>query len=161
MKISIICLMLLLTGCGAIPIESPSKFEGIFHFPGTVDADNLEIRNDGTFAFFTFGCDTGGSDRGTWRSTGRYLILEPQKKSGLFWPGKGGFLFVKQIELSALGSDSLQAKVVPLKESDKTMIESPKILKRGKICAQCGGSLGPTGPAKLCSEIQGGSKTSR
>lgn len=133
--------------------ELPPEFNGIFHLPNQGDAFNLQFNSNGTFSWNVWGCDYGNGGNGIWRKSGNNLILEPIENRELKWVGKGIMFPVKQVEFSSQ-NNVIVAQITPFKESHNTILNNPQTWELGKVCAQCGGLLGPSGPAKLCSEMQ-------
>ncbi|WP_232411274.1 MULTISPECIES: hypothetical protein [unclassified Methylophilus] len=120
--------------------------------PKTWDAINLQINKTGTFRWRLNGCDYNNGGNGTWKTVEDMLILEPRESYKLNWIGKNLSFDVKEVRLSTRNNDEIHAEIITFKESEKTLVDDPQIWKRGRVCAQCGGFIGPTAPPKFCTE---------
>lgn len=131
------------------PVETPvtraSDAVGRYHLEGVVDAVNLELYSDGTFRLQVQGCDYGSLECGRWESNAGVVKLVPRAgQENVLWFAQSSFraevqdLAVSRTEhgLHVEGSSSHAGAFV-------------QDWHTGGTCADCGGSLGPTG-RKAC-----------
>lgn len=113
-----------------------------FHREGMVDATNLVIGSDGVLRWRIFGCDFDGGGEAAWTAEGDSAVLE-RDAGGLDWIGDYGVLTgIERITFTPEADGYLLAVRVTFLGGDPPVEQQ---WTRGGICAQCGGSLGPTG----------------
>lgn len=116
-----------------------------------VDATNLEIKSDGTFRWSIEGCDFGGGDCGTWTldPDGLGIRLNGTREGGFTWSSDGSFKTpVTSLRVTRTNDASAVLVTDP---NDASASKPSQRWESGRVCAICGGNLGPTGQQK-CSE---------
>lgn len=118
----------------------PAGVVGVFHL-SRVDATNLEIRADGFYKWSIEGCDFGGGQCGYWKTGegGKSIILDGGPATE--WSHDGSFKArVTQLRVTPDGQGGVEVQGITTgAESFRQTWEG------GRVCAVCGGSLGPTG----------------
>ncbi len=145
-------LLLLLVACGGSTDATPTgssgssggtatgaALVGTYHL-SEVDATNLDVRSDGTYQWSIEGCDFGGGQCGTWTTKDEGTIVLESGGADIEWSYGGSFRqVVKTLTVKKNGEDVTVVGVTSAGES----FEQP--WTKGRSCAVCGGSLGPTG----------------
>jgi hypothetical protein len=131
---------------GVAPSPAPSSASpdttllNVYHLD-QVDATNLELRPDGSFQWTIEGCDFGGGQCGGWTKKNDAFVLSGGP-SGLEWSYGSSFKErVTALEASRAGDDLVVSGVTASGEA------FTQTWKKGRSCALCGGTLGPTGQA--------------
>lgn len=121
------------------PDESVTSTFGIWH-RAQVDATNLEIKADGTFRWTIEGCDFGGGDCGVWKAHPEGgIVLRPAAGDTSFeWMGSGFRDAASALRVTRVGDTVVIRGTVGGEVRDQKW-------ELGRVCAQCGGTLGPTG----------------
>lgn len=116
----------------------------IFHL-SQIDETNLSLLPNGSFVWQIFGCDFSGGGDGHWITVapGHFQLL-PSKGKTFVWPGQGGVGGVTSVDVETTPTGELHTHTVavtgPLDQS----------WKPGRVCAVCGGGLGPSRSPVLC-----------
>jgi hypothetical protein len=125
----------------ANPTPRANDAVGRYHLEGEVDAVNLELYADGTFRMRVNGCDYGSLECGRWESNGGVVKLVPKDGAeNVHWFAQSSFRAeVKELVVSrtdnGLHVEGATAHAGAFVQDWHT----------GGTCADCGGSLGPTG----------------
>lgn len=131
--------VVLLAACRSSPNPNTAEI-GTWHLPGRVDATNLEIRADGTFAWDIDGCDLYGGADGRWRNDAKGITLEPPAGARtLSWMDSG------DRPPSTLRATKEDARLTVTGDDGARQTWEP-----GAVCPTCGGGLGPTAAPKKC-----------
>ena len=116
-----------------------SALVGTFHLD-QVDATNLDVRADGTYQWSIEGCDFGGGQCGTWKVSDENTVVLESGSADVEWSYAGSFRQVVQtLKVKKNGDD---VTVLGVTKDGESFEQS---WKKGRSCALCGGSLGPTG----------------
>ncbi len=138
-----------LPACPCLVGTTPrAEWAGTYFVPDKVDATNLVLEADGTFRWTIDGCDFGGGDCGVWkRSQPHTIVLLPSPgKTKFNWNGGVGVSAVT--EMNVVGDPSGDLVMQISSPGEKPLAQR---WKQGRVCAVCGGGLGPTGQ-KQCTE---------
>jgi hypothetical protein len=143
---------LVLAACGgaaatpdssSAPAPSSSPAPGIYHLD-QVDATNLEIYPDGTYAWSIEGCDFGGGQCGAWKPNQVGNLVLSAGSADLEWSYGGSFRQKLASAMVVKKGDDLE--VVGETDDGERFTQT---WRRGRSCAVCGdtasGSLGPVG----------------
>jgi len=136
-------------GAGGTTTAIPTAFRGPFHLPGHVDSINLVLENDGSFRWRIFGCDFGGGGDGVWKSSGPDVVLSPSSGATFPWMDDVSFVHAaSKVTLRARQDGGLDVEATVTTPSDAWA----QTWKPGRVCAQCGGGLGPDKMPKPCNQ---------
>lgn len=127
---------------------------GVYHLPSeegatVVDAVNLQLDEDGTFAWTVEGCDYCSGDRGVWKEAGQALVLSPRSGTSLRWFHGVTFKFaVKEVRVEAgEGPGAIRVTGISEEMQEAFVQDWPA----GRMCPNCDSGLGPDGFA-LCDD---------
>lgn len=130
---------------------SPSML-GVFHRNEGPDERNIEIDPDGTFFWRIYGCDFGGGDCGVWSAVGTgagtNLVLTPKPPATtMTWDD--GVTFARKVTKVVVRDrgGSLEMRVFAADGEKPVQAWYP-----GRVCAPCGGGLGPSGKLAPCTK---------
>jgi len=128
----------------------PAAMRGPFHLPGRVDSINLVLEDDGTFRWRIFGCDFGGGGNGVWKASGAEVVLSPTAGAASFpWMDEHSFTHAaSKVTLKVHPSGGVDARATGTKAGDAWS----QTWEPGRVCAQCGGGLGPDKMPRACTQ---------
>ncbi|HSQ63880.1 MAG TPA: hypothetical protein VLM85_11730 [Polyangiaceae bacterium] len=132
------------------PAGLPAALHGPFHLPGRIDSVNLVLENDGTFRWRIFGCDFTGGGEGVWQASGDEIVLSPAAGAASFpWMDDKTFTRgASKVTLKARPGGGLDARATGTTAGDAWN----QTWEPGRVCAQCGGGLGPDRMPRACDQ---------
>jgi hypothetical protein len=114
-----------------------------FHLEGLTDAYSLGFLDDGIFVLSVFGCDFCSVNGGRWRRESDVIVLEPLDATTPIHWADGSELAV-DVTGGTVRTGAAQGTVdVSVVRKQGGTIE--QTWQPGRMCAICGGDLGPTG----------------
>ena len=128
----------------------PAAMRGPFHMARRVDSINLVLEDDGTFRWHIFGCDFGGGGNGVWKASGAGVVLLPAAGAASFpWMNDVSYNHAaSQVTLEARPGGDLDARATGTTAGDAWS----QLWEPGRVCAQCGGGLGPDKMPRACNQ---------